>query len=591
MGVLRIDHPDILEFINAKRQPGRWTHFNVSVAVSDDFIAALGRGDRWPLWHRVPPREGTAYARTRHPTEDGWLYACLPATELWDALLRASFETSEPGVLFMDRIERDNNLRSIESILATNPCITGDTWVTTDHGRVKASDLVGRSFNAVVGGQTWPSGASGFVSKGIQPVLELRSSQGHRLRLTAHHRVRRLRPTPQDASEAAWTPADQLECGDLIVVEDNGVSQSDHPETTSVRSLRPCGLAPVFDVSIPGIEAFVANSLLVHNCGEQPLPAYGACDLGPLILPRFVRHPFGQGGTPEFEFDRFEASVALQVRALDNVLELTLWPLPQQRLEARSKRRIGVGFTGLADALIMMGLRYDLEPGRTMAARIARSMSHAAYRASVDLARDRGPFPLFDAATYLSEGTFASRLPEGLRAQIRKNGIRNSHVLSIAPTGSVSIALADNCASGIEPVFAWRQRRTVHGPDGRRRIRTVENHAWRRYRALGGDLRRLPEAFVRADEIDARSHIAMIASVQPFIDGSISKTVNLPRGFSFESYRRIYLDAWNAGLKGLATWRPESLRGTVIEPARDREGVKQAPAPELRIDRIRTCPT
>jgi ribonucleoside-diphosphate reductase alpha chain len=421
MAVLRIDHPDVLEFVSAKRTPGRWNNFNVSVAVPDAFVAALRADAPWALTHRAEPGEELRRAGA-HPGPDGrWVYRTLPARELWDAIMRSAYDFAEPGVLFIDRIRADNNLRAIETLDATNPC------------------------------------------------------------------------------------------------------------------------------------------------GEQPLPAYGCCDLGPLILPRFVRHTFGHGGAPAFDFEAFEAGVALQVRALDNVLDLSWWPLPQQQAEAQAKRRIGVGFTGLGDALVMLGLRYDAPAGREMARRIAQAMRDSAYAASVALAREKGAFPRFDAGTYLAEGTFASRLPEALKDAIRRHGIRNSHLLSIAPTGTVSLAFADNASNGIEPAYAWSYTRRKREADGTWTAYEVEDHAHRLYRALGGDPARLPPAFVSALQIAAQDHVAMVAAVQPFIDTAISKTVNVPADTPYEDFKDLYLRAHEAGLKGLATYRPNAILGAVLE--------------------------
>jgi len=463
MAVLRIDHPDVLAFIAAKRSPGRWRHFNVSVAVPDAFIQALQQRADWALVHEAEPAGAERLVRVRqgsgpdHAPSSGqglfrrtdglWVYASLPARALWDALMRAAFDVGEPGVLFIDRIRQDNNLRALETLDATNPC------------------------------------------------------------------------------------------------------------------------------------------------GEQPLPAYGACALGPLILPRFVRHPFGQGGAAQLDFAALTRHARLQVRLLDNVLELTRWPLPQQAQEARLKRRIGVGFTGLGDALVMLGLRYDSELGRAMAQRIARCLRDATYAASVDLARERGAFPLLDADIYLAPGTFASRLPAALQAQIRRQGIRHSHLLSVAPAGSVSLAFADNCSSGIEPAFAWTCTREVLGRDGSAKVYTVEDHAWRVYRALGDRSSPtssplpspLPPAFVSATEVQPEDHLAMMQAVQPFVDASISKTVNLAPDVPYESFQDLYLQAWRAGLKGLAAYRPSLLRPGVLQAGSEASGglTSGLPAPHF----------
>ena len=421
MGVLRIDHPDIQEFIAAKQAPGRWRNFNISVAVNDAFIHSLQHNATWPLVHSARPGpEWIARGALQREADGKWVYQSLPARTIWQSLLTAAYEVSEPGVLFIDQINRDNNLHSREVISATNPC------------------------------------------------------------------------------------------------------------------------------------------------GEQPLPAYGSCNLGPLILPRFVVHPFGRGGEAAFDFKQFIAATRLQVRILDNVLDITHWPLTQQQAEAVSKRRIGIGITGLGDALIMLGLRYDRPEGRHMAAKIGRTLRDTAYIASAELAQEKGPFPLFHAKTFLSDGTFASRLPAAIKKHIAVTGCRNSHLLSIAPAGSVSIAFADNTSNGIEPAFAWSYRRRIQQSQSLTQEISAENYAWRLYRRLFGPAAPLPDAFVCAYEIEPRSHLAMMRSVQPFIDAGISKTINLPDGFPFFRFRELYLMAWRYGLKGLTTFRFNPARDAVL---------------------------
>ena len=424
MGVLRIDHPDVLEFITAKRTPGRWNNFNVSVAVPDTFMQALADDSPWPLVHRVQPGAEAINAGAFQREDGWWVYRAVPARELWNAVIRSAYDFAEPGILFLDRINQDNNLRYCEAIEATNPC------------------------------------------------------------------------------------------------------------------------------------------------GEQPLPPYGCCCLGPIILPCFVRHPFGLQGKPVFDVAAFERAVALQVRALDNVLDLTFWPLPQQRDEALTKRRIGVGFTGLGNALAMLCLRYDRDEGRDMAAHIAELMRDAAYATSISLAQERGVFPCFDVNGYLAPGTFASRLPLALQQAIRRHGIRNSHLLSIAPTGTVSLAFADNASNGIEPSFAWQYLRKKREADGSRTDYAVEDHAWRVYRDLGGDVGALPDYFVSALSMSAGDHIAMMQAVQPMVDAAISKTVNVAVNFPFEDFKDLYLQAWRAGLKGLTTYRPNDIVGSVLHACR-----------------------
>ncbi len=454
MGVLRIDHPDVLEFITAKRTPGRWNNFNVSVGVSDAFMQAVASGADWELVHKAEPGDKLK-AKGAHQRADGlWVYRSVPARELWDTIMTSAYDFAEPGILFLDQIGRDNNLNYTEQIEATNPC------------------------------------------------------------------------------------------------------------------------------------------------GEQPLPPYGCCDLGPIILTHFVRHPFGAGGEPVFDFEAFEQVVATQVRALDNVLDVTFWPLEQQRAESASKRRIGVGFTGLGNALTLLKLRYDREQGRQMAAEIGRRMRDAAYRASVELAKEKGTFPKFEADGYLAEGTFASRLPGDIQAAIRQHGIRNSHLLSIAPTGTVSLAFADNASNGIEPAFSWGYKRNKREADGSTSSYMVEDHAFRLYRSLinpqvvADQPEGLPDYFVNALQMTAQEHVAMMQAVQPYVDTSISKTVNIPEDYPYQDFKDLYRQAWQAGLKGLATYRPNSILGAVLEvaPTKKDEPAASVPAasPMVPYDPMRT---
>jgi len=322
-----------------------------------------------------------------------------------------------------------------------------------------------------------------------------------------------------------------------------------------------------------------------NPCGEQPLPAYGCCCLGSVNLAPFVSEPF----TPKarFDFEAFGKVVRPAIRMLDNVLDATVWPLRQQAEEARNKRRVGLGFTGLGDALIMLGLRYDTQDARDMGARIAEHMRDEAYAASVEIAREKGAFPLFDAQQYLAAPRFASRLPESLKTEIRVHGLRNSHLLSIAPTGTISLAFADNAANGIEPPFSWTYQRKKRMPDGGFKTYDVEDHAWRLYRHLGGDMEELPEAFVTALQISALDHMRMVAVVAPYVDSAISKTVNVPEDYPYENFKDLYLEAWRAGLKGITTYRPNKVLGSVlsVEPAAQQKAQQPNDLDTSEVDR------
>lgn len=310
-----------------------------------------------------------------------------------------------------------------------------------------------------------------------------------------------------------------------------------------------------------------------NPCGEQPLPAYGSCVLGPIQVSRFVRRPFGVGGPPGFDFKALARRVHIQVRLLDNVLDLTRWPLPEQAAEARAKRRIGVGLSGLADTLLMLGLDYGEARARACAVRIARCIRDHAYLASARLAGERGAFPAFRPHPYLDAGAGARPpFPPAVLTAIGRNGLRNSHLVSFAPTGSVSIAFFDNCSSGIEAVHAWQYQRRLRLGGGEPVGVLATNPAWRLWHRLHGDAAALPACFRRAAELPASAHLAMQAALQPWVDAAISKTVPLAPASTPAEVGALFLQAWRQGVKGLTVFRPDPAMAAVLEPAPDLAG-------------------
>ena len=417
MGILRCDHPDLDEFIHAKDDNGL-ANFNISVGVTDAFMQAVEDDAEFELVHPAQPGAALIEQGAHQRPSDGlWVYRAVRARALMDDIVHATYDHADPGVVFLDRMNQENNLWYVEVIEATNPC------------------------------------------------------------------------------------------------------------------------------------------------SEQSLPDYGCCCLGSIDLTRFVERAFESDAG--FDWTGFKDVVRTAVRMLDNVLEVTWWPLPEQRREAMAKRRIGLGFLGLGSALVMLGIRYDSEQGLAFGARVAQAMRDEAYRASVDLAAEKGAFPALDAERYLQSG-FARRLPDDIRSAVAERGIRNSHLLSIAPTGTIALAFADNASNGIEPAFAWSYTRRKRMADGSTREYAVEDHAYRLFRERGGDTQCLPAAFVSALDMTAEQHLQMLVAVQPFIDSSISKTVNVPADYPFESFRGLYMQAWKAGLKGLATYRPNAVTGAVL---------------------------
>jgi ribonucleoside-diphosphate reductase alpha chain len=775
MGTLRCDHPDIEDFIAAKQDPERLRMFNLSVLVTDAFMQAVKEDAPWEL------------------SFGGTTYRVVAARELFDRIMRATYAYAEPGVIFIDRINRRNNLRYCEEIHATNPCVTADTWVHTTQGPRQVRDLVGQHFEAVIDGRPYASGPQGFFATGTKPVLRLVTREGWSLRLTADHPVRRVKRLTRYHLDAEWVVAGKLQPGDRVVLHDHrphtawpgphgaaegyligllfgdgtikadkavlsawpgravanggverpgvlglmdealtaahslphradfagwipvagrgemrlalsaikaiaadlgltaatskritpaiernssefyrgflrgffdadgsvqgnqvkGVSvrlaqsdissleavqrmllrlgivsriyadrrqagyrrlpdgkggtkrywcNADHELVISnenilrfaehvgfadgekgarldvhIRSYRRTlnrerfvariaqtieeGVETVFDTHVPGINAFDANGMFVHNCGEQPLPPYGACLLGSINLARLIEQPF----EAEARLDReaLEALVPAAVRMLDNAIDVSRFPLPAQKHEALAKRRIGLGITGLADALIMRGARYGSADAVELTETWMKAIQRAAYLASVDLAREKGSFPLFDQEAYL-QGETIQGLDQDVRAAIEKHGIRNALVTSVAPTGTISL-FADNASSGLEPVFAFSYQRAILQPDGSREMEEVSDYAYGLYGRVKGEDAPLTPAFVDAQSLEPSAHVVMQAAVQKFVDSSVSKTINLPADITFEAFRDVYLQAYELECKGCTTYRPNPVTGAVLE--------------------------
>lgn len=409
MGTLRCDHPDIASFIDAKRNGDVLHNFNLSVLVTDAFMQAVADDDDWALVY---------------PAVDGRVFGRIPARALWQRIVQAAHETAEPGVLFIDTINRNNNLYYCEHIAATNPC------------------------------------------------------------------------------------------------------------------------------------------------GEVPLPPYGACDLGSINLAALIKSPFTDDA--RLLEPRLRDLTATAVRFLDNVIDASLFPLEQQAAHAKLTRRVGLGITGLADALAMLGLNYDSDAARDFAARTMTSIRNTAYATSIELAQEKCPFPAFDRERYLA-APFIQQLPAALRDAIAAHGIRNSHLLAIAPTGTISL-LAGNVSSGIEPIFSLEAERTIRTGTGNGndavetfQVRDYAYDTWLRHDERAAESN---TALITASTLPARAHLAMQACLQALVDGAISKTVNLAPGATADDVAEIFTNAYAASIKGCTVFRPGTRCGQVLR-ARD----------------------
>ncbi len=409
MATMRCDHPDIEQFIEAKQDSARLRMFNLSVLITDDFMEAVKADGPWEL------------------TYGDKVYRTVQARDLWNRIMKATYDYAEPGVIFIDRINKANNLNYAETIAATNPC------------------------------------------------------------------------------------------------------------------------------------------------GEQPLPPYGACLLGSVNLARLVTDPFTDAA--KLDEKALDDLVRTAMRMMDNVVDASKFPLPQQEAEAQAKRRIGLGVTGLADALLMLGLRYGAPDAVEQTRAWMKAIAKSAYLASVDLAKEKGAFPLFDAKKYLASG-FMSKMDAEVRDAVAKHGIRNALLTSIAPTGTISL-YAGNVSSGIEPVFAYAYTRKVLQKDGSRTEEEVVDYAVQMWRDLKGDAP-LPDYFVNAQTLAPKDHVAMQAAAQDWVDSSISKTINCPEDIGFEDFKDVYLSAWDLGCKGCTTYRPNEVTGSVLSVSEKTESTPEA---------------
>ncbi len=396
MATLRCDHPDILDFVEAKREGNALHHFNLSVLATDAFLDAVRMDAQWPL------------------VFEGKVFNTLGAKELWERIMRSAYDCAEPGIIFIDRVRRADNLAYCETISATNPC------------------------------------------------------------------------------------------------------------------------------------------------GEIPLPPYGACDLGSINLTRFVDHPFT--GKASIDFEKIGRVAHIAARMLDNVYDISHFPLEKQKKVAQSSRRIGLGITGLADTLIMLNLPYGSKEGRDTAERIMKTVKEAAYRSSVETAQEKGPFPLYERA-YL-ENEFVRNLPADLIHGIEKFGIRNSHLIAIAPTGTISL-LAGNISSALEPVYAFEYARNLRRADGSIESVNVSDPAYLLFRKTMGEAQ-LPSSFLTAIDILPDEQLLMQAALQKHVDNAISKTVNVPECLDFDAFASLYERAFELGLKGCTAFRPNPVTGQVL---------------------------
>ena len=856
MGTFDVSHPDVKDFIRAKREDGRLRQFNLSLLITDGFMQAVEDDADWPLVFPVHVKE-RGEVDLDDPAQVVWrdwpvhedyvaredgLVACrvyghIRARHLWDMIMVSTYDYAEPGFILIDRVNQMNNNWWCENIRATNPCVTADTWVHTGAGPRQVRELIGQPFQARVDGTDHASGAEGFFRTATKPVLALETEEGHRLRLTDDHRVRRVTHLTRWSVETEWCEAGALKPGDQVLLNDHranaewqgalsaeegyllgllvgdgtlkqetailsawpraavangspdtgvralmdealrcaqtlphradfagwsavagrdefrlksaalrdlalelglepgrkaitpalerassaacrgflrglfdadgsvqgsqvkGVSvrlaQSDlarleavqrmllrlgiparlyrnrraagasllpdgrggstlYPTAAqhelvisgeslaryaeligfadidkrarlrhalsgyrrglnrarfvaTVAAVRADGVEDVYDVQVPGINTFDGNGLHAHNCGEQPLPPYGACLLGSVNLTRFVRKPFTDKAC--FDWDEYREVVRVFTRMLDNVVEVNGLPLAQQREEILRKRRHGMGFLGLGSTMTMLRMKYGTEESCRFTEQIAREMAIAGWETGLALAREKGPAPIMDETFTVTAEMLRKRPEMGrdgwkpgqeipgrvlharysrymqqvaevapeLVDELAEHGCRFTHHSSIAPTGTISLSLANNASNGIEPSFAHHYSRNVIRP-GKKTKEKVDVYSFEllAYRELVNPRAMpfseepgaaLPDYFIAADDISPKEHVDVQAAAQKWVDSSISKTANVPTDYPYEDFKDIYRYAHRQGLKGCTTFRfnPAAFQGVLVK--------------------------
>ena len=626
MGVLRVDHPDIEEFIKAKNNSTTLTQFNVSVGVTDDFMDAVINDKMFDL------------------VFEGKRYKTVRARYLWDEILRSTWDWAEPGVLFIDTINKKNNLGYCETIAATNPCLHPDTLIETVEGRVRIADI--REPTIVYtsmsdGSLGMARSTASWVSKTNAKVWKVTTRNGKEIKVTTDHKLL--------VHDKGWVKACDLVLGDRIVqlcrgrrgaeysgvkltTEDNRAYRMEHrmiaesvygdlgtnvvhhinndtydnhidnfeimsaeehnrltaltthPQEHQVHGLDgrfvPTGVSSkritpmpehlksnmknnfsnavveivpdfevtdVYDLTVEGTHNMIGNFMVVHNCGEQPLPPYGACLLGSFNLVKYIDNDNGL----YFDYEKLKHDIAPVVRAMDNVIDRTVYPLEAQRREAQNKRRMGLGVTGVANAGEALGYTYGSPEFLEWLEEVMTVIRDTCYQSSISLALEKGPFPLFQADKYLESG-FARTLPESLRRDIHNYGIRNSHLLSVAPTGTISLS-ADNVSSGIEPVFSLSYERTIQTFEGPK-VERVEDYGFRVFGVKGKT----------ANELSVFDHVKVLNTASRFVDSACSKTCNVGDEVTWEQFKDVYMQAYLGGASGCTTFRASGKRYGIL---------------------------
>lgn len=607
MATFDLRHPDVLDFIKVKREDGRFRQFNISVLVPQSFFneetewtfrfpirssdpTLVTAETMWDDWHV----EDNGYITNEHGQTLFKIYGKMPKSEIWNLILQSNYEYAEPGIIFIDRLNQENNLWFCEAIRATNPCVVAGTKVLTRDGYKSIETLVGQSVD-IWNGYEWSNVVPKITGEN-QKVLSVQFSNGSSLTCTLYHRFK--------LQDNIIIEAQDLKLYDKI--ETYFMPEGDLCKNIEVIKIEDAGIAElVYCFNEPKRHTAVFNGIVTSQCGEQALPPNGSCLLGSIDLTQFVEQPFTDNAS--FNFGMFADTVDVFTRMLDNVVEFNNLPLQAQRDEIIRKRRHGMGFFGLGSALILLGIRYDSSQALEFAEKVTKLMAIRGYMTGCELAKEKGSAPILDEYFELTpeivkkcpsfedlelgqrikgiylflQSPYMQRLLKDepqLKQDLLQYGCRFSHHTSIAPTGTISLALGNNTSGGIEPQFSHQYFRnlTVEGKKTRQQ-QAVYSKEFLLYKELYGKnktdeqlLKELPDYFVTADTISWKAHVDMVAVVQKWVDSSISKTINVPTDIPFKDFEGVYEYAFGAGCKAVSTFRynPETL-GSILSRSED----------------------
>lgn len=587
IAIMNVDHPDIEEFITIKQgdKNKELTQFNISVGLTDAFMEAVDNDEDWNLQF------------------DGKVYKTVKARDLYNKIAENAYEHNEPGIFNLDTVNRYNNGWYMYYIQEVNPCFTGDTIIATADGRngtpIKQLAEENKEFN-VYSARKKTQGNRPGLSKwkaeikkatafktGTRKVITVNLSDGTSFKCTPDHLLARPDGSYVEARDSEGVELEKFKDeNEKPIKEDLNVYLDSRIFVESIEDKNE--IEDVYDLTVEDNHNFYiltntdddkflnSSGCLVHNCGEQPIPAYNVCDLGAMNLTKFVRSPFTDDAY--FDFHSFFKSVAKAVRFLDNVLDATDYPLEKIRQQATKNRRIGLGFTGLADAFAMLGVKYGSNESKYLSEEIGKALRDASYEASIDLAEEKGAFENFEEK--FLESNFVKTLENKTQERIKKYGIRNVNLNTVAPTGTTSFSLGQNCSSGIEPIFSLQYDRKIRTGRGEETTtETVYDYAWLQYQEITGEAE-APDYFTTTMDVDPYDAIDIQAIFQKYIDASISKTANLPMGYTFDQYKDLFRYAYKRGLKGFTSFNPEGSLAGILSYSKDDKKKESELSPE-----------